>query len=212
MRSINRGPWPTGNNGLRVPFPNYRHAKVPLTERIGEYCCYCERPGDLHVEHVVPQSEGQLETEWSNFLLGCVNCNSRKSNKNKSREGFLWPDRDDTFSAFAYRSGGRVAVSANLAEDEHRKASALFDLVGLDHAGTRTDRRRHKRRQVWDQAVKVRGLISNGKSRVLAVDVALGSGFFSVWMAVFHDDEDMRRRLIAAFPGTRAESARSAIN
>lgn len=217
MRSINRGPWPTGNDGFRIPFPNYRRAKTPLTERIGEYCSYCERRGDLHVEHVVPKSvpksdQEQLETEWSNFLLGCANCNSRKSNKNKSREGYLWPDLDDTFRAFAYRSGGRVTVSANLAGDEHRRASALFDLVGLGEAGTHTDPRRHKRRQAWDQAVNVRGLISNDNSRVLAVKLALETGFFSVWMAVFHDDEDMRRRLIAAFPGTRAESARSAIN
>ena len=207
MRSINRGPWPLGKDGLRVPFPDYRYARVPLTERIGEYCSYCERPGDLHVEHIVPKSvEKQLETDWSNFLLGCVNCNSRKSDKNKSRKRFLWPDRDDTFRAFAYRSGGRVSVGANLPEDEHRKATSLFDLVGLGAAGTRTDRRRHKRRRVWDQAVNVRRLISDCNSRVLAVDVALGTGFFSVWMAVFHDDEDMRRRLIAAFPGTRGKA------
>lgn len=210
MRSINRGPWPTGKDGLRIEFSNYRHAKLPLTERIGEYCSYCERSGDLHVEHVVPKSvpmsdEEQLETEWSNFLLGCTNCNSRKWNRNESREGFLWPDSDDTFRAFAYQSGGRVTVSANLSEDQHLKAFALFDLVGLGETGTRTDRRRHKRRQAWDQAVNMRGLISNDDSRILAVNVALGTGFFSVWMAVFHDDEEMRRRLTAAFPGTRTE-------
>ncbi len=206
MRSINRGPWPIGEDGSRIRFSHYRYAKVPLTERIGDYCSYCERPGDLHVEHVVPKSvEKQLKTEWSNFLLGCVNCNSRKSDKNESREGLLWPDRDDTFRAFAYQSGGRVTVNANLSDDEHHKASALFDLVGLGETGTCTDRRRHRRRQAWDQAVEVRCLISNDDSRILAVKVALGTGFFSVWMAVFHDDEDMRRRLTAAFPGTRTE-------
>ena len=100
MRSVDRGLWPTGDDGGRIPFPEYRHAKLPLIERIGEYCCYCERPGDLHVEHVVPKNKApELEMEWSNFLLGCVNCNSRKWNKNDSRDGYIWPDTDDTLSA-----------------------------------------------------------------------------------------------------------------
>ena len=173
-------------------------------ERLGEYCIYCERPGDLHVEHVVPKSvESELETKWSNFLLGCTNCNSRKRNKNNSRQGYLWPDSDDTFVAFVYRSGGRLSVNDRLLQNEHLKASTLFDLVGLGGMGTRTDRRRHKRHQAWDQAVKVRDLINNDNSRVLAVNVALGTGFFSVWMAVFQDDDNMRQRLMAAFPGTR---------
>ena len=209
MRSINRGPWPTDADGLQVPFPEYGRAKIPLIDRIGEYCSYCERPGDLHVEHVVPKSveeEGEeLETEWSNFLLGCVNCNSRKGKKNNSREGYLWPDRDDTLAAFEYRSGGRVCVNKGLSQDEHRRASALFGLVGLGEHGTRKDRRRHKRRQAWDQAVMVRDLLDSENTRILAVETALGTGFFSVCMAVFQDDNDMRQRLIEAFPGTRIE-------
>ena len=204
MRSVDRGPWPNENDGRRTSFSKYGRAKGPLIERIGEYCSYCERPGDLHVEHVVPKSVAcELETEWSNFLLGCTNCNSRKWDRNNSRLGFMWPDSDDTFGAFLYRSGGRVSVNDRLAQGEHGKASALFGLVGLGGLGTRTDRRRHKRHQAWEQAVKVRSLIDDVNSRVLAVDVAVGTGFFSVWMKVFDDDEDMRQRLTNAFPGTR---------
>lgn len=204
MRSVDRGAWPIGHDGGRIPFPKYGHAKLPLIERIGEYCSYCKRPGDLHVEHVVPKSVAdELETEWSNFLLGCVNCNSRKWNRNDSRQGYIWPDSDDTFEAFAYRSGGRVSVNDTLAQGEYRKASALFGLVGLGEKGTRTDRRRRKRHQAWEQAVIVRDLINGENSQVLAVKLALGTGFFSVWMEVFHDDENMRQRLIEAFPGTR---------
>lgn len=205
MRSVERGPWPTEDDDRRMTFPEYGHAKGPLIERIGEYCSYCERPGDLHVEHVIPKSvEVDLEKEWSNFLLGCVNCNSRKSDKNHSRDGYLWPDSDDTFGAFVYQSGGRVSVNGGLPEARHSRATALFDLVGLGEAGTRTDRRRDKRRRAWDQAVRVRDLIDDDESRILAVDVALGAGFYSVWMAVFCDDDDMRNRLTTAFPGTRA--------
>ena len=158
------------------------------------------------MEHVVPKSvEEDLETEWSNLLLGCVNCNSRKSDKNESRQGFLWPDCDDTFSAFVYQSGGRVSVNGNLPPEEYCGASRLFKLVGLGEKGTKTDRRRDKRRQAWDQAVMVRSRIHDENSRDLAVIIALGTGFFSVWMAVFHDDKNMRERLIAKFPGTHME-------
>lgn len=209
MRSVNRGAWPTGDDGARVPFSEYGYAKLPLIERIGEYCSYCERPGDLHVEHVVPRRKAPyLEREWSNFLLGCANCNGRKSSRNDSRDGYLWPDTDDTFGAFAYRFGGRVSVKEGLGSDEHRKASALFDLVGLGEMGTCKDRRRHKRRQAWDQAVVVKGRIGDENSRILGVQVALGTGFFSVWMSVFYDDEDMRRRLVDAFRGTRGAGVR----
>jgi len=34
------------------------------------------------------------------------------------------------------------------------------------------------------------------------VDTAKEKGYWSIWMTVFADDPDMRRRLIAAFPGT----------
>ena len=118
MRSVERGPWPKTDTGHKHPFAQYGHAKQPLIERVGEYCSYCERPGDLHVEHVVPKSvDGGLETEWTNLLLGCVNCNSRKGDKNVSRAGYLWPDIDHTFAAFVYRSGGRVAVNDALPLD-----------------------------------------------------------------------------------------------
>lgn len=209
MRSVRRGSWSVGKDGVRISFTDYRHAKVPLIERLGEYCSYCERCGDLHVEHVVPKSKARdLQTEWSNFLLGCANCNGRKSDRNDSRDGYLWPDRDDTFTAFEYRSGGRVNVSDNLSDENHRKAAALFELVGFGATESHKDRRRHKRRQAWDQAVETWSLIRDAdtdtdKLRHLAVKVALGTGFFSVWIAVFHDDEDMCRRLVDAFPGTR---------
>ncbi|SAY39098.1 HNH endonuclease [Candidatus Synechococcus spongiarum] len=213
MRSVQRGEWPTGNNGSRISFQPYQKAKDHLIERIGEYCSYCERCGDLAVEHVIPKSKAEnLETEWSNLLLGCVNCNSRKSNKNNSRDGYLWPDCDDTFNAFVYHESGRVSVNEGLAGDEHHKASALFDLVGLGAEGTSMDKRQRKRREAWNTAAKYRDSIHDDNSadksreieiRELAIKNALGIGFFSVWMTVFHDDEDMRQRLTEAFAGTR---------
>ena len=206
MRSVQRGPWPTGNDGSRISFGKYQQAKDPLIQRIGEYCSYCERRRGLDVEHVIPRSVAQhLETEWSNLLLACRNCNSRKSNRNDSRDGYLWPDRDDTFSAFVYQLSGRVSVSERLARGEYRKASALLVLVGLGAEESPTDKRHRERRQAWNTAVDAQGLIGDDHSRDLVVKLALATGFFSIWMAVFHDDEDMRQRLTAAFRGTRLE-------
>lgn len=45
---------------------------------------------------------------------------------------------------------------------------------------------------------------ANEEIRKGVVRTALASGFFSIWMTVFHDDGDMLNRLIDAFPGTRA--------
>jgi hypothetical protein len=34
------------------------------------------------------------------------------------------------------------------------------------------------------------------------IDTATSTGFWSVWMSVFQDDNDMKKRLIEAFRGT----------
>ena len=204
MCSVGRGPWPTGDDGNRRSFANYKKARIPLIERIGEYCSYCERKTDLDVEHVVPQKHAEeLKAEWSNFLLVCRNCNRRKWHINTSREGYLWPDGDDTFGAFTYQSGSRISVAEGLEPGERSRAEALFQLVGLGELGTDTDRRRHKRRQAWDKAIKIRRAVNGENKRRWVIDVAVATGFFSVWMTVFRNDEGICRRLMQAFPGTR---------
>ena len=207
MRPVCRGPWPTRVDGHHQSFAGkrgYQQAKDPLISSIGDYCCYCERSGDLHVEHVVPKSvDEKLKEEWSNFLLGCGNCNSRKLNNNISRYGYLWPDKDDTISAFSYRSGGRISVAEGMESSNQIRAHALFDLVGLGAEGSNTDQRRHKRRQAWDKAEMIRKDLDDEISRKYAIVSTSGTGFSCVWMAVFCEDDDMCRRLVEAFPGTR---------
>jgi len=39
----------------------------------------------------------------------------------------------------------------------------------------------------------------------IIVELARSSGFWSVWMAIFEDDREMRDRLIRAFEGTSVE-------
>ena len=205
MRSVDRGPWPNENDRRRTSFFQIRARQGPANRRESVSIAVIASVPAISMWSTSFQNRSHANLKRSGLIscLDALNCNSRKWDRNNSRLGFMWPDSDDTFGAFLYRSGGRVSVNDRLAQGEHGKASALFGLVGLGGLGTRTDRRRHKRHQAWEQAVKVRSLINDDNSQSLAVDVALGTGFFSVWMAVFHDDEDMRQRLVDAFPGTR---------
>ena len=72
MRRVDRGPHPLDDANRPKRFHPYNKAKSDLLERIGEYCSYCERTTDLHVEHVVPRCRRpELAEEWTNFLLAC---------------------------------------------------------------------------------------------------------------------------------------------
>ena len=216
MRRIDRGPPPRDEQGNVIQFKSNPDAASYLRERIGDYCSYCERTGDLHLEHVIPVSlRLDLEREWSNFLLGCRNCNSIKSNNNESRNGYLWPDRDDTESAFEYLSEGRVRVRDDLPEPDRSRARALYHLVGLgrrprksatarDRRWLATDRRWLKRQQAWRKAEIARQEYMSGKASELIVTVlAQETGFWSVWMTVFENHPKICGRLRRGFPGTR---------
>ena len=77
MRPVERGTAPR-------TYSQYSDAIGDLEERLGTYCSYCERrlPISLAVEHVVPKDlHPELKTEWTNFLLGCTNCNSVKADQ-----------------------------------------------------------------------------------------------------------------------------------
>ncbi len=112
MRPVDRGDDPR-NGGQWEP---YTVARDPLASRIGWACSFCEAPTKLgvHVEHKLPKVHHPAEeSSWTNFLLACVHCNSRKG----ARAGFgltdaLWPDEDNTFRVFSYL-GGMVGVKAD---------------------------------------------------------------------------------------------------
>lgn len=211
MRPVHRGRAPHRN------YSKYQDAIGDLENRLGTYCSYCERrlPICLAVEHVVPKSRSrQLSKSWSNFLLGCTNCNSVKKAKPTNDRDFLWPDKDNTLRAFSYVQGGLVNIANGLSPQVESKADKLRRLVGLHrHPGflrnidkpTARDNRWSQREEVWQLAVRhKKTLIDNNSTTVrsLIVDAARGYGFFSVWMSVFENDRDMRRRFFAAFMGT----------
>lgn len=208
MRPVDRGAAP-------ADYARYQAAGPDLQSRLGDYCSYCERQieTNLAVEHIQPKSLAPaLETTWTNFLLGCVNCNSSKGDTPVNLADFFWPDSDNTLRAFDYVAGGLIRPSATLSPELQAKATATLTLTGLDkfpsnpgRAPTATDQRWRKRREVWQKAEWTREiLVANNTSatRELIAAVAVGCGIFSIWWTVFAGDADMRRRFREAFPGT----------
>lgn len=214
MRPIDRGMCPKDITGNIKKFSKYQDARGDLIDKLGEYCSYCEMQLDasLAVEHVQPKSNptsSHLALEWENFLLACTNCNSIKGDKNIQLSEYYWADRDNTARAFEYLKGGIVRVSQNLTTSEQKCAQKTLELTGLNRIPnpdpTVSDRRWSNRRDAWEMAE--RSLYHLKKHDTLAmraqiVLTAQAKGFWSVWMTVFKNDQDMLDRFIKAFPGT----------
>ncbi len=216
MRPVQRGasPFPTD-------LGNYQDAKRPLVDRLGLYCSYCERYvcTGLAVEHIQPKklpAYRNLIGRWDNFLLACVNCNACKTDKDIVLTDVLLPDRDNTFMAFNYLPDGRVTPAPHLSPNVMRMASKLLEVTGLDKkASTIQDEngkeialdRFRQRMDAWKIAeisrVDILGNPTNAALRRTVINLAIETGFFSIWMTVFALDADMRNRLIDAFAGTR---------
>jgi uncharacterized protein (TIGR02646 family) len=212
MRPVDRG-------GAPAAYAKYQDAGPDLQARLGDYCSYCERQieTNLAVEHVQPKSHVSiLCTEWTNFLLGCVNCNSSKGSTVINLIDYFWPDAENTLRAFEYVRGGIIQPDAALAPNLAAKAQATISLVGLDRypggpgqAPTTADQRWLRRQQAWEIAERTRAILAGQDTdevRELIVSVATGRGEFTIWWTVFANDTDMRRRLREAFIGTHGAS------
>lgn len=216
MRPIEKGTSPY------VKINHYQEAEPYLNDRIGRYCSFCEMP-IFHVpevEHREGKKSGGDMTKWENLLYGCKYCNTRKSQKIKKgdAEKWIWPDKDNTFSAYTY-SGGAPKVNEpylkTISLEALKKAQALYDGVGLGFSPekiTDKDKRWMKRletlgvaedsKQTW---IKMK--MSEFKADELRQIITLAKqmGFFSIWMLVFEDDSEVKNALINAFPGTARE-------
>ena len=213
MRPVDK-PHPTDAAGKPKTFAKYGDAKPDLLRQLGEYCSYCEMhlATGLAVEHVLPKSvKAEYERSWSNFLLGCVHCNSRKQAKVVELEDTFWPDQDNTLRAFEYEPlTNTVSVHSQLKDDDSRRAQTMLDLVGLHNVPAKwnEDPRYDERRNVWKIAMDIKNELwsrpsnEHPKLRQRVVENAVPRGFFSVWMTVFDDDSETRRLLIEAFQGT----------
>lgn len=192
---------------INKTYKTYKSYLKPLIESFGQYCSYCERPDKMDVEHVVPKSRNaELKAEWNNLLLGCARCNRDfKKDRNDLREGYLWPDTDNTFRAFIYEETGRVLVNPELDDATQQAADKLKALVKLDdgqevqktlNLGRRAEFRRANlmKIQFLSECMSLDDLM-------LMVDRA---PYWSIWMTVFFDVPEVKAQLLtaSAFPGT----------
>ncbi len=211
MRPVERGAPPKNETGLPKEFKDYKFARPDLINRIGEYCSYCEMHLDasLAIEHVKPKVHHPSHAlRWDNFLLACTNCNSIKGSSDIDPEDYYWPDKDNTALILEYQEDGIVRAKRTLPPGPRKKAENTIELTGLDRTPvgnpTASDRRWLNRMEAWDIAMDSLNDLreaDNPPMRRQIVRCAQAKGFWSVWMTVFRDDVDMRKRLIEAFPG-----------
>ncbi|MGZ5624860.1 MAG: HNH endonuclease [Methylobacter sp.] len=214
MRPVDKG-----NNSR--DFNPYSDAQQPLVTRLGEYCSYCERwiASGIHVEHKKPKNDyPEDQYRWSNFLLACGNCNSGKGHGKLNLDDYLWPDCDNTFRAFAYDSEGRVLPRTDYNEALTEKIKQTWIMLGLNKhpdiftEGNQTptikDNRWLHRREAWQKADRRKQELAvndTPQRRAEIVEMACERGFFSIWLTVFADDQDMKTRLIRTFTGTSSD-------
>ncbi|MCO6454256.1 MAG: HNH endonuclease [Pirellulaceae bacterium] len=217
MRPVLRGGSPQASD-----YNNYRDSFPDLAGRLGMYCSYCERriATQLAVEHIQPKGLPAYEHligRWDNFLLGCVNCNSTKGNKDVILADVLLPDRDNTAAAYVYTMDGGISVHGSLTEPQSAMAKLTLALVGLDkRASTVIDSngqfvaidRVAQRMETWLIAEESKHDLQANPSPAFRRQVArtaTAHGFFSTWMTVFADDRAVRQLLIDEFLGTAVD-------
>jgi len=217
MRPVLRGVSPQSSD-----YKNHRDAFGELSSRLGMFCSYCERriATLLAVEHIQPKdlpAYKLLKGCWDNFLLGCVNCNSTKKDKDVILAKFLLPDRDNTAAAYEYTKDGKISIQTGLTSAQQRMAEGTLTLVGLDKPVSQVIDsngelvavdRVAQRMEVWLIALESKKDLQanpNEAFRRQVVRTAIGHGFFSIWMKVFEDDIETRKLLISEFVGTAAD-------
>ncbi len=219
MKPVEKGPAPQR-------YSNYRDAKPQLIDRLGSHCSYCEAygvPTALDVEHIYPKDpHPSRENDWSNFLIACKSCNSKKNaylgtgRQRALRERFFWPHIDNTARAFQYSSDGSVVPASGLTAELRKLAESTIEMVGAmadpakaksyDQLAIAYSAASH-REEIWREVQTIRAdyLKSPGSARArVFATIAVRMGYFSIWMEVFSDRPEFRRELIAAF---RADAA-----
>lgn len=73
----------------RLPPQSVTFSRRNVFKRDKMTCQYCyKQPGseELTIDHVVPRAQGG-QSSWSNCVLACVDCNSRKADRTPSEAG-----------------------------------------------------------------------------------------------------------------------------
>ncbi|MDO5411614.1 MAG: HNH endonuclease signature motif containing protein [Lachnospiraceae bacterium] len=218
MRPVDKGESPYDT------IKEYQDALPYLEKKIGLYCSYCEMPINHipEVEHIISRKHGGNETAWSNLLLGCKYCNSRKGAKTTPQNvgAYLWPDMDNTAVAFSYANGIPVINEDTLRKLDptgiyYEKAKNTYEMAGLgnvpDFQKGDKDRRALSRNasyhraleslKSWSHIKDAPELFKNDMKKQIMM-TALADGFFSIWMTVFIDEPQILLALMENFSGT----------
>jgi hypothetical protein len=202
-------------NGLAFDkdYDPYGDAKDDLILNLGKYCSFCEVAvpprSSLEVEHVKNKNGyPQFKFKWSNFLLGCKNCNTIKGTKDFQFNKIHLPHLNNTFLSFKILDGGLITVNPTLSATEKAKAKLFSELIGIERRPgfpqhSSKDDRWQNRLQVWNLAMRYLPKYQNNQIDLDTLcDLALTHGFFSVWMTVFVNHTDVKKELITIFVGT----------
>ncbi|WP_413525250.1 HNH endonuclease [Photobacterium phosphoreum] len=227
MRPFRRGPSPIVGD-----YSDYSDAKIDLISRFSSglikskfkvaYCSYCERviTTGLAVEHIQPKkgkySHPMLIGRWNNFLLACVNCNSSKGSKGVFFDYLLFPDRDNTFKAFVYKADGKIYINKSNNGVMQSLAINTLRLTGLDKIPKETtdensnliaQDRINQRMEAWGTAEILLSIYLKDKHnkdiREMIAMQMVTTGYFSVWMTVFAEHNEMKKIFIDSISGTR---------
>ena len=211
MRPVNKDLFTTN----QTTYTPYGDAKDDLILALDSFCSYCERSGynsALDVEHINDKdTHPEQKFNWNNFLLACKNCNPIKSTK--LIEDCLMPHIDNTFIIFTYLESGYITINKEITDSLNitDKAEKLLDLIGLDrfpgHPNlSNKDKRWQDRKKVWELSNKYLDKYKNGNCDIETIkDLALKSGFWSIWMSIFNNHLEVKQELVACFKGTRKE-------
>ena len=212
MRPVDKGTSPY------VSIKSYGDALPYLEKSIGCYCSYCEMSINHapEIEHIFAKNEGGSLTDWNNLLLACKYCNTRKGTiiGKELSDVWIWPDKDNTVLAFLYDDGIprlNEAYLKAIGEVTFNKASRVFTDLKLDNIPTPKgkDRRWSSRIDAHGKAIisleswlkaKPTELRQCMKNNIKLL--ATSTGFFSIWMKVFSDENEIKMMLIDAFLGT----------
>lgn len=193
----------------------YGNARPILLNNFGDYCSYCEN--SLHngtlfdTEHIRPKdSNPDLKTKWSNFLIGCRACNGPSGKwKNDIKVPTMHlPHLNNTFLSLIYDEAGGVSVNTSLSKESQKNAQALIDFVHLDKSPKKSledkDGRCKMRRMTWKMAKDMLNLYENNRCETtlkMLLKLIEQRGGWSIWFTVFKNHDEVRKAMID-FHGT----------
>lgn len=199
-----------------VEYNPWGDAKPDLIDEIGDFCSYCGKHltrSALAIEHIQDKdTHPHLKYHWNNFLLACVNCNSTKGTKDTALLNPFLPHTDNLLCFIEVLNGGLLQVKTGVTGTNLARTEAFINLIGLDrHPGrpnySDKDDRWEYRLTAYNKATRQ---LQKYTSTPATTDIenitelAITSGFFSVWFTIFDAHDPVKAALITAFKGTNS--------